>query len=169
MSQVYEMAKEYLRYNPKNGKFYWIKSTNNRSTIGDEAGNVNKSSGYVFLGVNSRRFLAHRLAYYMAYGKVPRMVDHINRKRADNRIKNLREITDFASNVNKKPHRKAKSGLRGAYMYNDRRKKPYKAQARLPSGKIKFLGAFFTAAEAQAAYLSHYKGLGIDIDLTLDG
>lgn len=79
--QKYEKLATSYSYNPKDGTF-----TNRH---GRKVGFKN-SSGYI---VFSGGVLAHRLAWYITHGVVPKVVDHINHKRDDNRIANLRNTT----------------------------------------------------------------------------
>ena len=79
-----KLLKELLRYEYETGLF--IK-------VGQIAGCLCKD-GYVTIGVNSHNYKAHRLAWVMVYGDYPDgeqpFIDHINGKRGDNRIENLR-------------------------------------------------------------------------------
>lgn len=93
------------------------------------------------------------------------MTDHINRNRCDNRIVNLREISDHESNINKRPHKISASGLRGVSIRKDCKSRPYRATAKKANGKQVFLGLYANAKEAQKAYLSYYKSRGIKIKL----
>jgi hypothetical protein len=167
VSDELSLLKSYLSYDEDTGNLYWIKVNNNKRKSGEIAGNKTKS-GYIQIGLYNKRYLAHRVAFLFSYGRWPALTDHINRNRADNRIENLREISDHASNINKRPHRSPVSGFRGAYYRKGCPFRPYKAQARMSDGRIKFLGYYATPEEAQAAYLEHYKSQGIEIDLKLD-
>lgn len=78
-------------------------------------------------------------------------VDHINRKRLDNRRCNLRIATPQQSAYNmSKP--KSKTGYRGVTQHSDpKRRKPFQARIRV-DGKHLRLGWFETAYEAAQAY-----------------
>lgn len=85
-----ERLREVLHYDPETGVFTWRVSTTNRVQVGEQAGVV-KSNGYVQIGLYTQRYYAHRLAWLYAYGVWPTdEIDHANRRRADNRITNLR-------------------------------------------------------------------------------
>jgi len=75
---------KHINYNPDTGLFFSI--TNIENPIG-----TRNKDGYIVFRVNGKLLYAHRVAFFLAYGFLPKMVDHINRNRSDNRIANLRE------------------------------------------------------------------------------
>lgn len=101
-----ERVKELLTYNKENGAFYWNVRIGCRSP-GDKAGQPN-SKGYTQIGIDGKKFLAHRLAWLIEYGRLPLdQIDHINRIRSDNRISNLRECDNKENCQNRSPRRSA--------------------------------------------------------------
>jgi hypothetical protein len=113
------------------------------------------TDGYVSVGIDGLPYLAHRLAWLLAYGEWPdRQIDHINGERADNRLSNLRLATNAQNCRNQKP-RRSKSGLKGAAWCDTR--KEYVATIRTEPGKRKRLGRFKTAEEAHEAYKAAAK------------
>ena len=81
-----DLLKQHLEYHPETGIFI-------RKISGDLAGTFDKN-GYRKIVVLGQQYYAHRLAFYMFYGKDPGhyRIDHINCDRGDNRIKNLRRV-----------------------------------------------------------------------------
>ncbi len=75
---------KHISYNPDTGLFCSI--TNIDKPIGTRSKN-----GYIVFRVNGKLLYAHRVAFFLVHGFAPKMVDHINRNRSDNRIANLRE------------------------------------------------------------------------------
>lgn len=95
-----ELLRELLHYEPETGVFTWRVSTSNRAIAGKQAGGL-KSNGYVQIGLYTKRYHAHRLAWLYVYGSwPPDELDHINRCRADNRITNLRLASRPENNQN---------------------------------------------------------------------
>jgi HNH endonuclease len=66
------------------------------AAAGAVAGSLN-SSGYLIIGIDYRRYLAHRLAFLWVEGRWPDGIDHCNLDRKDNRWCNLREATGTGS------------------------------------------------------------------------
>jgi len=85
--------KELLDYNPGTGVFVWKVCRNWKAKSGDVAGFLHHT-GYWYIRINYRRYLAHRLVWLYVHGCWPEEeIDHINHVRDDNRIINLREAS----------------------------------------------------------------------------
>ena len=99
-----ELTAEYLRsvlhYDPATGIFTWKVGTSPRVKVGNLAG-CPDGDGYLQITVLSRIYRAHRLACLYTYGEWPTgQIDHINRNRSDNRICNLREVSNKQNGQN---------------------------------------------------------------------
>jgi hypothetical protein len=130
--------KELLNYDKDTGIFTWKKRTSNRLKVGSVAGN-NNNSGYIELKVTGIRFLAHRLAWLYEHGELPKLIDHINGNRSDNRICNLRPAS-YAENVyNSKIRSDNKSGVR-CVSWNNRSNK-WEVRIKL-NGKLRNFGSY---------------------------
>ena len=82
--------KDLLDYDYKSGFFFWKVRSSARARIGNVAGGV-ENSGYRRIRIKGEAYLAHRLAWYYYYGRIPEIdIDHINGNKDDNRIENLR-------------------------------------------------------------------------------
>lgn len=107
-----ERLRSLLHYDPETGAF-----TRRRSVQGfhanTTAGVLHKASGYIIVGVDRRRYRAHRLAWLCMTGEWPSEVDHRNGDRADNRWENLREATRSQNNANQKRRHDNSSGVKG--------------------------------------------------------
>lgn len=105
--------KEIIEYDQETGVFTWKKRTSNRVRVGDIAGGLHKPSGYVFIGLG-RRYKAHRLAWLYSYGYIPETeIDHVNGRRSDNRLLNLRETSHQCNMQNSKHSNNNTSGFKG--------------------------------------------------------
>jgi hypothetical protein len=102
--------------------------------------------GYILIGSNHLKghLLAHHFAWYMIYGNVNfKMIDHINRNPNDNRICNLRDVSNQKNMFN--------TNAKG-YTYKSKSKK-YIAQIKLDYKNI-YLGSYDSEEEARQAYIS---------------
>lgn len=153
-----ERAKEVLHYDPETGIFRWLVDVwggryHNVCVIraGDVAGTKN-GTGYYYITADGYRMRAHRLAWLMVYGRMPKaLIDHIDGDKTNNRISNLREATKSQNGFNRGPERGNVSGFKGVYWCSQKRK--WQAEMRV-RGKRKHLGFHDTpegAAEANAA------------------
>ncbi len=118
-AQANELTAEYLRsvlhYDQESGIFTWKVRTAHNVKVGDVAGSVN-GRGYLQIRLQSRHYLAHRLAWLYMCGEWPEdQLDHVNRDRSDNRIANLREVTNKQNHQNKSKYSHNTSGHTGVY------------------------------------------------------
>lgn len=147
------ILKEMLHYNEDTGIFTWRVEPRNATppNIGDIAGCLCKTSGYVLLRIKGKLCRAHRLAFLYMTGCFPiNQIDHINGDRADNRWDNLRDVTNRTNSQNsRKPHIDNKLGALGV----NRKKNRYQAQISI-DGKNKSLGYFQTIEAAKDAYIT---------------
>lgn len=91
--------KELLRYDPDTGNFTWLVRVGGIVTVGNRAGTAQK--GYIRIGLASKGYQAHRLAYLYMTGAWPNaQIDHVNGVRSDNRWQNLREATHSENQCN---------------------------------------------------------------------
>lgn len=139
--------KELLSYDPETGVFIWRESKGSCGR-GGIAGCLDESDGYVRIRIDRTGYRAHRVAWLYVYGRAPNgNLDHANKVRHDNRIKNLREGTRAQHAANRlKPRRE---GLKGASWSASNKK--WQAQIQKDGLKI-FLGYFKTEQEAHAAW-----------------
>ena len=108
-----ERLKELLHYNPDTGVFTWLKRKGWRAIKGNAAGTLGLN-GYIWVGIDGRRYLAHRLAWFYETGCTPKcFIDHINGSPSDNRICNLREADFHQSSCNTKIPSSNRSGEKG--------------------------------------------------------
>ena len=104
-----------LDYNPETGELKWKVSRGSRK-VGGVAGTA--SNGYLVVRVNGKLYRNHRIIWLWVYGYFPEnQIDHINRIRSDNRIDNLREVSQTCNNRNCGMSSNNKSGVTGIHWF----------------------------------------------------
>ena len=137
--------RESLTYCPETGQLHWKERFASNIPEDLTAGSYN-TTGYltinkVFDG-KRRKFRLHRIAWFLHYGYQPKMLDHINQEKSDNRIINLRECEQKENLGNQKP--RGNLGIKGVH--------------KIPSGKYQvrcrnvYLGRFDDPIDAARAY-----------------
>lgn len=160
--------REVVRYDPETGKFYWIDRPRSdfktaqgygswRSRcLGKQAGSPT-GHGYHVIGVDLERHYAHRLAWLYVYGEWPTQhVDHINGDGSDNRICNLRDVSNTDNHRNCRKFITNNSGVTGVRFT---RYGTWSA-AIWADAKIIRLGSFKTMDEAVTARRAAEERLG---------
>jgi hypothetical protein len=140
---------EFFHYDPENGLFSRKKRTGPTTKVGEIVG-TDKGNGYLMLCLQSRLYLAHRIAWFYIYGEMPPLnIDHINGKRADNRICNLRLANQSQNTANSKLSKANTSGFKGVTWNKDAKK--WNAQLMFNYKRIS-LGNFEKKEDAAEAY-----------------
>ena len=107
---------EYLAYDEtsKTG-LRRIKLLENSKTvsIGDEAGGLNKTSGYYGTRFNGKRYRNHRIIFFLHHGYCPDVIDHIDNQKTNNKIDNLREASLSQNQHNAKIRKDNSTGIKG--------------------------------------------------------
>ena len=112
-----EQLRSILNYEPATGIFTRKIGSANQVKAGDIAG-CPGGDGYLQIRVQSRKYQAHRLAWLYVYGEWPEgQIDHINRNRSDNRISNLRDVTQKQNLQNAGKRSNNTSGHSGVRWY----------------------------------------------------
>lgn len=144
------LASKFLRYERSTGEFFWLVNKGRDGKAGARAGALT-ARGYIEIGLCGRTYLAHRLAWFFVYGAWPKYeaVDHINGNKGDNRIENLRDVSDEINAHNVfAPRSDNRTGLRGVFP----NKKRFSAQIQV-RGVAHHLGTFDTPEEAHQVYM----------------
>ena len=117
------MTQEYAHslFEYKDGSLYWKVRKAPHVKVGAKVGSPTKY-GYETVYVDGRNWRIHRLVFLMQHGYLPKMIDHINGNRIDNRIENLRAANDNqnAHNMGMRPDNS--SGIKGVSWNKDRQK-----------------------------------------------
>lgn len=138
--------KELFVYDPISG-WFTNRYSRGRAKEGDRAG-AETGHGYRRIIIDYIKHYEHHLAWLYVHGVYPDEIDHINGKRGDNRIANLRACNRTQNNCNSQRPTGA-SGLRGAYF--DQRGLKWFSQINF-GGRVTYLGSFSSAEEAHLAY-----------------
>ena len=133
-----ELLKKVLHYCPDTGVFTWLKRPRSMFTSkrefnrwntrysGKKAGTL-REDGYICINiligaVNRTMLLAHRLAWFYVKGTWPNVIDHINGKKDDNRISNIRDTTVLGNTKNVKIYKTNTTGIMGVVWQKDKNK-----------------------------------------------
>lgn len=145
-----ERLKEALHYNRRTGIFTWKISTVSHVKAGDVAGSVNPVHGYTEIGLDSKLYRAHILAYLYMKGVFPLCdIDHRDTNRSNNSWGNLRLATRSQNMANGPIRKNNTSGAKGVSWYKTRNK--WNAYITVDY-KRKNLGYFDDIEKAKLAY-----------------
>jgi len=124
-----KLIEQLTDYNPNTGIMVWKKrkadmfskpsymnSWNTRN-----AGNALTTmdgKGYFMCGCLGKIYRVHRLIWLKVYGEWPTIIDHVNGVRTDNRLINLRQVTNQQNHMNQRKSSKNTSGVTGVYFMN---------------------------------------------------
>lgn len=144
-----------LHYDPETGNFTRRVATGYRGChrVGSLCGSLDKTTGYVRVGLDGKEYWAHRLAWFYVHGEwAPHDVDHRDRVRHHNWIANLRAATRAENLHNQvKANVRSKSGVRGVVW--DPRRQTWKASISV-GNRTRHLGRFATIEAAEAVYMA---------------
>lgn len=151
-----ERLKELVSYNQETGDFVWISDNGTKAKAGQEAGRIN-FYGYSVICIDGRTYPAHRLAWLYINGDFPRNnIDHLNGVRSDNRIVNLRDVTQQINCQNHRKQNGNKKELIGACF--DKATGKFKAQI-MHKGVNFHIGRFDTQEQAHMAYVETKRSI----------
>jgi len=152
-----EELRRIVHYDPETGIMTHRVKLANRTKVGSEVGWLDKSPkcGYRRVTIKGETYLVHRLAWLYVYGEWPdEQLDHINRVRIDNRISNLRDVTNQENQFNTSKNSNKSVPYVGVYYHKANRKWTAAISWKKDGKKHqKYLGSFETPEMASAAYL----------------
>lgn len=158
MEITQEYIKSILTYNPNTGKFIWRRKKWGHK--GKEAGYINPN-GYRVIMIDNKNYGASRLAWLFHYGEFSKkQIDHINHNRSDNRIENLREVTNQQNQMNR-TFTGNTTGFIGVYW--DKNRKKYAPKIKV-NQKVINLGRYDSIEEAIAMRLCAESVYGFHIN-----
>jgi hypothetical protein len=147
-----ERLRELLDYDPETGVFTWKVRTGCRVRIGQQAGSL-RVDGYVFIGLDGGKHLAHRLAWLHVHGEWPPVeIDHVSGVKSQNQLSNLRLATRSQNQRNVGRISTNTSGFKGVTLDGKAGpRKPWLAQIKFGRRSV-YLGNYATPEGAHAAY-----------------
>lgn len=145
-----EKLHELLEYDPETGTLTWKCRGNPQwdARFAGKAAFTSYRNGYKAGGIFNKMYDAHRIIWMMVHGEWPNTIDHINGVKDDNRIENLRNVTQAENCRNAKRTRNNKSGHNGVSWSKGSRK--WLAQI-MVNRKCIYLGRFIDIEDAIAA------------------
>lgn len=154
-----DRLRELTHYDPETGAFTWRKSKG-AAMAGSPVGGKHRVKGYGEACIDGMYFQTHRLVWFYANGRWPiGQIDHINGQRDDNRLHNLRDVSQSENQQNRTHSNRGKkySDLIGAYWSTNGW-----FSTILIAGKQVYLGRFETDQQAHEAYIrakrTHHNG-----------
>ena len=158
-----EIARELLCYEPDTGKLFWRERDRkwfgktersqewncnawNSKLAGKQTFLNIEESGALYSSIFRKKYKAHRIIWLMVNGKWPDdVIDHINGNRQDNRLWNLRSVTQGENMINMARPSHNTSGFVGVVWDKDRT--TWNARITVNNKTIN-LGRFKTKSEA---------------------
>jgi len=140
-----DYVKSLFDYNQITGDLIRKIKTSNNVKIGDIAGSLNKYNGYYCVKVGGKAYKKHRIICLWHHGYLPDYIDHIDRDRSNNRIENLREVTNRENTQNCNIRKSSTSGVAGVHF--DKFRNAWRACISI-EGKRTYIGTFKTLEEA---------------------
>ena len=143
-----ELLRELFEYDSAIGQLRWRVRLSNRTKTGAVAGTI-RPDGYYKIRIRGDFFYSHRIIWYLLTGEDPRnlQIDHINGRKSDSRIENLRLAEHWANCANKDTPANNTSGFLGVSW--DKAKGKWAAKIG-KDGETINLGRFKSAKEAAA-------------------
>ncbi len=110
-----EEMRKVVTYGPETGLLTWRRrqeaSASWNSKLAGKPAFANPSDGYLVGRFGGKNYKSHRVAWAVFHGHWPKgQIDHINGDRSDNRIANLRHVTNAENAKNQKKRSTNRTG-----------------------------------------------------------
>jgi hypothetical protein len=115
-----------------------------------------ETNNYHRYQIAGKRYRVHRMIWILHYGSIPKdyIIDHINQIKIDNRIENLRLVTNSENQMNRSKQKNNKSGYKGVYLDRGR----YRSLIQYHGNRI-HIGYYDNKEDAARAYDNKAKEL----------
>ena len=140
--QILTQEELHRLFDYKDGHLYWKIKPSKCTSIGDKVGCLDTHNLYIKSSYKDKNYLVHRLVFACHYGYFPKMIDHINGIRFDNRIENLRVVSSTQNALNR-------STAKGVYKHQNK----FRARIKdIITHKEVHLGYFISEVEAHKCW-----------------
>jgi len=137
--------KELFYYDTDTGLFTRLVYGNSKAKIGRVYGKGKCKQKYHRISINGKVYRNHRLAFLYMEGRMPKLIDHKNHNRYDNRWENLRETTQGENLKNQGRRKDNRTGVTGVTWNSNANRWHARIQV---DGKGVHLGTFTTFSDA---------------------
>ena len=148
-----ELLRQLFKYDPESG--YLFHKAGPR--LGKLAFNYVSDQGYRYGLIDGRKYLTHRIIWKIVTGQDPNnQIDHIDGCRSNNKISNLRDVSNQENGRNRHLQKTNKSGASGVSFEFSRQR----WRARIWDGKPIHIGYYQSKADAISARKTYEEKMG---------
>lgn len=146
-----EILHQYFNYDKNTGYLTWKVKYARKIVVGARAGSISPTHQHRVLRFMGELYAEHRVIWLYCNGVWPSgHIDHINHNEQDNRIENLRDVSQAENNMNNSKRRDNSSGIVGVWLNKLNSKKKYMSELHLQGKRVHY-ASHYTLEEAIAA------------------